>query len=91
MLFRSGGGGGDKEACLQANCPTEYGACLANPDCAALLACRKSCKGDKTCADACTAQAPAAAVALDKAANDCGKTFGCGKAASNADAGAATD
>lgn len=85
------GGGADKEACLQANCATEYNACLASADCAALVACRKSCKGDKVCSDACVAKAPSAALTLDKAVNDCGKTYGCGKAGSATDAGAATD
>lgn len=86
-----GGGGADKEACLQANCQKQLDACMAVTSCAELVACRKACKGDKTCADACAAKATADALALDKALNDCGKTFGCGKAASDVDAGPSAD
>lgn len=73
-----GDGGGGKEACEQLNCPTEWGACQADSGCVTLLACKKACKGDKTCAGNCDTAAPPASVSLEKALADCGKTNGCG-------------
>ncbi len=81
-----GGGGNSKEACEQLNCPTEWSDCQADAGCVALLDCKKTCKGDKTCAASCVSAAPAASATLEKSLGDCSKTNGCGNAGSGADA-----
>lgn len=87
-----GGGGNSKEACEQANCPTEWSACDTDAGCTTLLACKKACKGDKVCSDGCTSQAPAASATLEKNLAGCGKQFNCGNAGSGAaDAGSSAD
>ena len=87
-----GGGGNSKEACEQANCPTEWSACDTDAGCTTLLACKKACKGDKVCSDGCASQAPAASATLEKNLAGCGKQFNCGNAGSGAaDAGSSAD
>ncbi len=68
----AGGTGNDCVTCMQTNCATELGACVANADCAKIVQCAGACT-DQACADKCITDNPNGKTDWD-AVEACGTT-----------------